>query len=136
MGVLTDMVNKFAGKATDPTANQTSGLGVAILQMLNNQPGGLAGLVQSFHEKGVGDIVSSWVSTDQNLPISAQQIQTALGSEQVKQFAAEVGISPDVASSKLAESLPAVVDTLTPDGKIPETANLLRQGLGFLTQKL
>lgn len=40
--------------------------------MINNQPGGLPGLLQSFHEKGLGDIVSSRVGT--HLPISGEQI--------------------------------------------------------------
>lgn len=70
----------------------------------------------------------------QNLPIGAEQIQRVLGSEQLQQFASKVGLSPDLASSKLAELLPAVVDKLTPDRKIPEGRGLLQQALGFLAQ--
>lgn len=58
-------------------------------------------------EKGLGDIVNWWVSTGQNLPIGAEQIQRVLGSEQIQQFASKVGLSPDLASSKLAELLPS-----------------------------
>jgi uncharacterized protein YidB (DUF937 family) len=39
--------------------------------MINQQPGGLSGLLQTFHEKGLGEIASSWVSSGQNLPISS-----------------------------------------------------------------
>ncbi|MHA0110932.1 YidB family protein, partial [Klebsiella pneumoniae] len=71
--------------------------------MLNNQPGGLQGLIQSFHDKGLGSLVQSWVGTGQNLPITADQISHVLGSDQVKQLASAAGISPDAAGSTLAK---------------------------------
>jgi uncharacterized protein YidB (DUF937 family) len=135
MGLLEELVGKATGTPSSGSAEQTSGLATGIMQMLSSQPGGLPGLVQAFHEKGLGSIVNSWVGTGQNLPISAEQIQGVLGSEQVKQLAAKVGISPDVAGSKLAEILPVVVDKLTPDGKIPEGGGLFEQALGFFNRK-
>jgi uncharacterized protein YidB (DUF937 family) len=100
--------------------------------MINNHPGGLPGLLQSFHEKGLGDVFSSWVGTGQNLPISAEQIQSVLGSDQVKQLAAKAGISPDLAGSSLAQLLPTLVDKLTPNGQIPQHSNLLQTGMDLL----
>ncbi len=133
MGLLDELANKVTD--TPGSTEHTSGLAAGIMQMLNSQPGGLPGLVQIFHEKGLGGIVNSWVSTGQNLPISAEQIRGVLGSEQVQQFATKVGISPDLATSKLTELLPVVVDKLTPEGKIPEGAGLLQQALGFFAQR-
>ena len=103
------------------------------MQMINNQPGGLSGLVQQFHDKGLGGLVSSWVSTGQNLPISADQIQHVLGSDQVKELAAKAGISPDAAGSHLAQLLPMLIDKLTPNGQVPvQTSSLLEEGMGML----
>ncbi len=96
-----------------------------------SQLGGLSGLVQAFQQKGLGDIVSSWISTGENLSVSAEQIQNGLGTGLLQQFANTAGLSPETASSKLAEILPGIVDKLTPDGKIPESG-LLEQGLNFL----
>jgi uncharacterized protein YidB (DUF937 family) len=94
----------------------------AIMAMATNkESGGLTGLLASFKEKGMGDIVSSWVSTGKNLPITPEQVQEGLGTERINQFAQQTGMSPDAAKSKLAELLPEVVDKLTPEGKIPET---------------
>jgi uncharacterized protein YidB (DUF937 family) len=108
-------------------------LATGILEMLTSQQaGGLQGLVQSFAQKGLGDIVSSWVSTGANLPVSGGQIQNALGSEAISSLAQRAGVSPDMASSLLAQVLPGIVDKLTPDGKVPETGNLLEQGLNIL----
>jgi uncharacterized protein YidB (DUF937 family) len=111
-----------------------------VMQMINNQPGGLAGLVQQFHDKGLGGLVSSWVSTGQNLPISADQLQHVLGSEQVKELAARAGISSETASSHLTQLLPMLIDKLTPNGQLPDasastsasTSSMLEAGLDML----
>jgi uncharacterized protein YidB (DUF937 family) len=56
------------------------------------------------------------------LPITAEQIQGALGSEQVKQFADKFGIPLDAVTTFLAEHLPATVDSASPEGKIETKA--------------
>jgi uncharacterized protein YidB (DUF937 family) len=96
-----------------------------VLDMVGKERGGgLAGLVQAFQANGLGDVVSSWIGTGPNQPISASQIQSVLGSDAVKQLAARMGISPDAMSARLAEVLPGAIDTLTPDGKLPEGGRL------------
>jgi uncharacterized protein YidB (DUF937 family) len=54
----------------------------------------------------------------ENQPISGDQIQKALGSDQVKSLAARIGVDPALASSFLAEYLPKIIDKLTPTGKV------------------
>jgi uncharacterized protein YidB (DUF937 family) len=129
MSFLEDMAGKQLSSMLSSSSNP---LASAVLQMINNQPNGLSGLVQQFHDKGLGGVVSSWVSTGQNLPISADQLQHVLGSEQVKDLADQAGISPDVAGSHLAQLLPMLVDKLTPNGQVPETSSLLESGLSLL----
>ena len=102
------------------------------MEMIHSQPGGLSGLLQNFHDKGLGELVTSWVGTGQNLPISADQIQHALGSEQVQQLAAKLGIPSGVVSSQLAQLLPTVVDKLTPSGEVPNQSSLLETGMTLL----
>ena len=59
-----------------------------------------------------------------------------LGSDTVGQFASRAGVPTAEAGSLLAGLLPAVIDHLTPDGKVPETNSLegslksLLSGLG------
>jgi uncharacterized protein YidB (DUF937 family) len=77
----------------------------------------------------------SWVSTGKNLPISADQIQQALGSGQLGAIAEKLGMSQGDASAKLAELLPDVVDKLTPNGQIPDAGGL-GDLLGSLTKRL
>lgn len=84
----------------------------------NSSGGGLAGIVQSFQKNGLGDIVNSWVSTGQNLPVTPDQIKQGLGSDFLSQLANKAGVSPDVASTQLSSLLPNVIDKVTPNGKI------------------
>lgn len=96
---------------------------------------GLDGMAQRFDQKGLGDIMSSWIGKGENLPISADQMQQVLGSGQIQQIAERLGVSKDEASSGLAEMLPQIVDKLTPEGSLP-TQDLLHKGLAMITDNL
>jgi uncharacterized protein YidB (DUF937 family) len=106
----------------------------AVLGLLGGNSGGIGGLVQAFQRQGLGDVVASWVSTGQNLPISAEQIGQVLGPQQLSQFASQAGLAPDAAGSTLAALLPQLVDKLTPDGQLPAGNQL--PGLDVLTRLL
>ena len=133
MSFLEDMAGKELGSMMSGSSNP---LVSSVMQMINNQPGGLSGLVQQFHDRGLGGLVSSWVSTGQNLPISADQLQHVLGSDQVKELAAKAGVSPETASSHLSQLLPMLIDKLTPNGQLPDASNstssMLEAGLDML----
>ncbi|HUB63224.1 MAG TPA: YidB family protein [Methylocella sp.] len=81
--------------------------------------GGIQGVVGEFEKTGFGQQAKSWVSTGPNLPITAEQIQQALGSDKVKELAAKFGIPVDKVSDLLAKYLPTAVDKATPEGKLP-----------------
>jgi len=132
MGLLDNLENEAIGKVMGSTSNPMVS---TLLQMIQNQPGGLQGLVQSFHDKGLGGLVSSWVGSGQNMPITADQIHQVLGSDQVKALAARAGISPDQAGSAIAQLLPGIVDKLTPNGEIPAHNNVMEM-LGGLLQTM
>jgi uncharacterized protein YidB (DUF937 family) len=136
MGFLDDVVGKVK-EAVGGGVGEHSALANEILGLLSggSEGGGLQGMIQSFKDKGLSDIVSSWVGTGQNLPISGDQLKTGLGADLIGQLAAKVGVSPDVATSKLTEILPGIIDKLTPEGNVPESG-LLQQGLNFLRGNL
>lgn len=129
MGLLDSVVGALAGGQSDggnPLLN-------VVMQLINNpQTGGLSGLVQSFQQGGLGDVVNSWVSTGQNLPVSAEQLQSVLGGGALQNIAAQLGVSPEQASGSLADLLPQMVDKLTPNGQVPEGGDLLAQGMDML----
>ena len=87
-------------------SGEHAGLLGNVLDMVGKERGGgLAGLVQAFQANGLGDVMSSWIGTGPNQPISASQIQGILGSDAVKQLAARMGISPDAMSAERVEVL-------------------------------
>lgn len=126
------VVNSLAG-----SGDESSSLANGVLKMLvgGGQSSGLAGLVQSFQQQGLGSLVSSWIGTGENLPITGEQVTQGVGQVQIQQLAETTGLSNETVSSKLAELLPGIVDKLTPDGKIPESG-LLGQGLNLLKGSL
>jgi uncharacterized protein YidB (DUF937 family) len=105
-----------------------------ILQMIQDQPGGIAGLADKFAQGGLGEVVQSWIGSGQNIPISANQIQSVLGDSVVQDVAKKMGISPDAASGQLAELLPGIVDHLTPNGAAPQPGELLSLTERLLSQ--
>lgn len=108
----------------------------AAIKLLNNpQTGGLAGLVQTFRDKGLDDVISSWINTGENKPVSGEQVQQALDQGQIEEAAQAAGVSREEASSGLANLLPQLIDKLTPDGKLPE-GDAIGQALAALKSKL
>lgn len=127
------LFDSVAGALAGGQSGGNNALMDIVMQLVNNpQAGGLAGLVKSFQQGGLGDVVNSWVSSGQNLPISAEQLQSVLGGGALQNIAAQLGVSPEQASGSLADLLPQVVDKLTPGGQLPEGGDLMSQGLDLL----
>ena len=130
MGLLDSILGSVLGGGQ----NQNSGQAVlinAVIQMIANKgggAGGLAGLVQSLTQGGLGHVASSWVGTGQNLPVSADQLQSALGGGSggglLAQLAQQAGLSHGETAAQLSQILPGLVDKLTPDGQVPQQDTL------------
>src|SRR6267378_721575 len=128
MGLLDSILGTASGK-TDASGEANPLIG--ILGGLLAQSGGLQGLANKFSQSGCGGVFASWVGMGENQSISSDQIQKALGSQQVQALAAKMGIDPAQASNLLAEFLPKVVDKLTPTGQVDPTADH-QQGLAAI----
>lgn len=129
MGIFDNLENHAV---TSMLGGSSNPLAASILQMIQNQPGGLSGLVQSFHDKGLGGLVSQWVSTGPNPPMTSDQVHQALGGEKIKELAAAAGISPDTANSAIAQMLPGIIDKLTPNGQVPDHSSMMDMASGLL----
>jgi uncharacterized protein YidB (DUF937 family) len=133
MGILDDLLGSQLGGLAD-TAVKSPQIIAAIVSLLSTKDasvGGLGGLVQAFQGNGMGDMISSWISTGPNPPATADQITNVLGYRTLSQFAAKAGVPQGEAGGLLASLLPAVIDQLTPHGKVPES-NDLESALGGL----
>jgi len=97
------------------------------------QQGGVSGLVQKFHDNGLGHVVESWIGTGANQPISPDQVHQVFGPQQIQALAQQLGVDPGHAAMGLAQLLPNLVDKLTPNGQVP-AANEIEQHLATLLQ--
>jgi uncharacterized protein YidB (DUF937 family) len=84
--------------------------------------GDLQDLLTKLRQGGLKDQVQSWLGNGTNLPITAEQIRGALGSEQVEHLADKFGMPVDGALRFLAEHLPTVVDHASPEGGLRPAA--------------
>jgi uncharacterized protein YidB (DUF937 family) len=127
MGLLDAALGMMNGQGgTSSSADPKAALLQAAIAMLTNsqgQGGGLSGLLNQFNKAGLGNIVSSWIGTGHNMPISADQIRDALGGSHLGQLADSAGLSQDDAAQHLSEILPGLVDKLTPNGQLPQADN-------------
>lgn len=127
MGLLDSVVGALAGGQGGGSGGGQAALISAVLSMLSQNGsagGGLGALVEKFQQGGLGEVVGSWVSTGQNLPISPSQLEGVLGSDMLGQLAGKLGMSAGDASAQLSQWLPQAVDQLTPNGKLPEAGGL------------
>jgi uncharacterized protein YidB (DUF937 family) len=86
--------------------------------------GGLGGLLNKLQQGGLGDQTKSWVGTGQNQPVSPNQVGQALGPNIIKTLSQMTGISEDDLNKQLSQVLPGVVNSLTPNGRLPTVAEL------------
>ncbi len=127
MGLLDSVAGAVLGKL----GGQQGGMAQMATEMFN-QNGGLAGVLEKFKAGGLGDVAASWVGKGENLPISADQISSVLGSGAIAEMAAKFGISPETLSAQIAQHLPAVIDKMTPHGEVTaDSGNMLSTVLGM-----
>jgi len=136
MSLLDSIVDVLGNQAG--TGAQQGNLLSSVIGILNSpEVGGLSGLVQKFSSSGLGDQVASWIGTGSNLPVSGDQISSALGSPLVQELSNKLGINVADVAGSLASLLPVVIDKLSPDGQLPANANsLVEQGLNGLVAML
>jgi uncharacterized protein YidB (DUF937 family) len=68
--------------------------------------GGIAGMLETLAANGLSEHVGSWLSNNPNMPVSADQIRDALGSDQVQQMANSAGLPVGDFLKHLADHLP------------------------------
>lgn len=127
MSMFTDLVNSALGANTASSETQTQDLLRGALDLLQNA-GGVQGIAEKFQQSGLGDIVASWIGTDQNQAISADQLTSVLGQDQITELSQRAGIPADQGANALARVFPALLDKLTPDGILPDKSQLMTIG--------
>jgi uncharacterized protein YidB (DUF937 family) len=131
-----------------PTQTQPGGLDLAalapvLLALLAGKggsagggAGGLEGLVGQLTQGGLGDIVQSWIGRGQNMPVSGNQLESALGSDVLGQLGGQLGMNGGQLGDVLAQALPGLIDRMTPEGQLPQGGAGQGPDLGALLGQL
>jgi uncharacterized protein YidB (DUF937 family) len=124
MSILSSLEGVLGGSpnATGINSGSASGALVVsqIISLIQSQPGGLAGLLQSFQQGGLGHVFQSWVGTGQNLPVTPDQLHSTLGSDVIARITQATGLPQGQVEQHLSALLPQIVDHLTPGGQMPQ----------------
>lgn len=79
----------------------------------------IASLVKSMAgDSELGNIAASWLGNGENLPISADQVQSLFESEKLSSFASALGIDTDSALQTITQALPKLIDSSSSDGAL------------------
>lgn len=117
MGLFDSLAKNALGGLLGGSAKQDP---AAMLSGLLNDAGGLQGLMGQFQKAGFGEQFASWVGTGENQPLNAEQVQNAVGSDEIQHLASKLGMQTQTVLPLLAQFLPQVIDKLTPKGQIDD----------------
>lgn len=81
--------------------------------------GGLGDLLKQFQGAGKSDVAESWVSPNENKSIDPGDLSRVLTPEQIEFLSERTGLTREQLLAGLAAQLPATVDELTPQGRLP-----------------
>ena len=112
MGLFGSLLGQFAA-----SQEQHSALMQEVGSVVN-QAGGVGGLAQQFQQKGLGDVMSNWISSNAS-SISGEQIVDVLGKDRITAIAAKAGLSEDQVAAGFTKLLPMVISELAPNGTVP-----------------
>ncbi len=114
-----------------------------LLQEIQQQPGGVGSIFQSFQQNGLGGLVQQWAG-GQTQPAAPDQIEQGLGGTgMIDNIAQRTGMSPTVVKMGLAVLVPIVIHHFVSNGHVtadgqptgappPEPGGLLQSVLGRL----
>ncbi len=119
--------SRVAGPQGDPLGGLLGGAGGLGGLLAGGAAGGvLSDLLQQFDQAGQGQAVRSWVSGSENVPVSPNDIEKTFGSDIINQLADQFGMDKNELLQGLSQTLPNVVDQLTPDGRLPTEDEISR----------
>ncbi|MFK3914842.1 YidB family protein [Enterobacter cancerogenus] len=127
--VLSDLINSFSGSHVEGEEHLH-----AVMSWIEAQ-GGIPGVIEKLRDSGLGDVVASWISKGNNLPVSVNQIIAVFGTPALQTLADKTGIDLQGVSSLVATLLPGIVDHFSPEGEEQTKTDLLTAGMNLLKSK-
>jgi uncharacterized protein YidB (DUF937 family) len=135
MSIL-DQIGAVAGQFGQDQPPQQTGIAAALMQALQQHPGGIGGLLQNFRQNGMSEHVNQWASGQQTTA-TPQEVQQGLnGTGLVENTAQKAGVSHEVAAAAIAALLPALIRHFAPGGQPAPQTQLGGLAQQFLSRML
>lgn len=115
MGILDSLLDTAMSSLNGGDGQQNQAMKL-VMHLVQQNGGNIGGLLSQLQKGGLGDVLQSWIGSNSNESVSASAIENALGGH-LGQAAQAVGIDTQQASGLLAQYLPQIIDTMTPNGQ-------------------
>ncbi len=115
MGILDSLLDTAMSSLSGGDGQQNQAMKL-VMHLVQQNGGNIGGLLSQLQQGGLGDVLQSWIGSNSNESVSAGAIENALGGH-LGQAAQAVGIDTQQASGLLAQYLPQIIDTMTPNGQ-------------------
>lgn len=110
-------IGGISGQFGQNQQTQEPGIASALMQALQQHPGGVGGLLDGFRQNGMAGHVDGWAS-DQKAAATPDEVQQGLnGTGLIENTAQRAGVSHEVAAAAIAAMLPAVIRHFAPGGQ-------------------
>lgn len=99
-----------------------------MMEALSGLTGGnldMGALMGKLKEGGLGDQVNSWMGDGENESVSAEQLKSALGEDQLAAASEKMGVDADSAAQQLSEALPDLADKFSGGGSMLDASGLM-----------
>ena len=115
MGILDSLLDTAMSSLGGDDGQQSQAMKL-VMHLVQQNGGNIGGLLSQLQQGGLGDVLQSWIGSNSNESVSAGAIENALGGH-LGQSAQAIGIDTQQASGLLAQYLPQIIDTMTPNGQ-------------------
>ncbi|KPN73360.1 MULTISPECIES: YidB family protein [Neisseria] len=132
MALMDSLINAAASAIGGSNQQNTA---VQMALDLVRQSGGVGNLINQLQQGGLGSALESWISNGSNESVSGNDLQSALGSGLIEQIASKFGMNGSQASDLLAQYLPNLVDSATPNGSAQDADGFGLDDLAALVLK-
>jgi uncharacterized protein YidB (DUF937 family) len=114
MGFL-DEIGSLAGQLSQNSDEAKVAGG--LMQALQQHPGGVQGVIDSFKQNGMEDHVNAMASGDQQTTTPEQVQQGLAGTGLIEKTAEQAGVSPEIVQTAMSTILPMVIQHFAPNGE-------------------
>ena len=123
-----DLMNMGKQLLADKMGDQAGG----IMDALSGMTGGnldMGSLMSKLKDGGLGGQVDSWMGDGENEPVSAEQLKSALGEEELAAASEKMGCDTDTCAQHLSDAIPGLADKFSGGGSMLD-ASALTEKLG------